>query len=551
MIRNRRAWVWGALLLAAACIAGCTPRQARSACPPAKLCLHYGNASEPLTLDPAKASGTWEQDIIGDLMMGLTQDGPAGEAIPGMASSWETSADGLVWTFHLRKALWSDGAPVTADDFVFGIRRTLDPKTASQYASLLYFIKNAEPVNDGKAPLQALGVTALDPRTLQIRLEHPAPYLIEVAKHQTMFPAPRHAVERWGDNWVAPGRYVSNGPYVLTDWKLGDHVLATKNPRFYDADKVCIDQVFYYPTNDAISAERRVRRGELDLNRDIQSNRIAYLRQPDQMPAYVHTYTYLGVAYLAFNMGPKGVPALRDRRVRMALDMAIDREFLTRKLLRGGQTPAYTFIPPGVVNYVSPKPPVWASWSIERRQAAARRLLLEAGYGPGHRLHLEIKHRNTPDPMLFMPAIQADWRQIGVAATLAQNETQIAYDAYRNRDFQVADAAWIADFNDAMTFLYLQRSSTGAQNYGDYSNPVFDALVNQADHEPDVRRRAADMAAAERIVLDDAAVAPLFFYVNKNLVNPDVTGFVDNLIDWHRARFLCFRDAARRRARLP
>ncbi len=309
------------------------------ACPAGLLCLHEGNGAEPLTLDPAKAQGTWESNIIGDMMIGLTTEDAAGRPIPGMATSWETSPDGLVWTFHLRKAQWSDGEPVTADDFVFGMRRTLDPKTASIYASLLYFIKNAEPVNDGKLPTTALGVRALDPQTLQLTLEHPAPFLLEIAKHQTMFPEPLHVVERYGDAWVQAGHYVSNGPYVLGDWKLGDHILLKKNPKFYDAAHVCIDQVFYYPTVDAISAERRVRRGELDLNRDIQSNRIAFLRKPDEIPAYVHTHTYLGVAYLAFNQGPKGVAALRDRRVRLALDMAIDREFIARKLLRGGQVP--------------------------------------------------------------------------------------------------------------------------------------------------------------------------------------------------------------------
>ena len=526
------------------------PKAHLSPCPAGQLCLHYGNASEPLTLDAAKASGTWEQDVIGDMIMGLTQDAPDGSAIPGMATRWETSPDGLVWTFHLREAQWSDGTPVTADDFVFGLQRTLDPKTASQYAYLLYFLKNAEAVNGGQAPLEALGARALDSRTLQLTLAHPAPYLPEIAKHQTMLPAPRHVVERWGDDWVAPGHYVANGPYVFGEWKLGDHIMVRKNPRFFEADKVCVDQVFYYPTNDAVSAERRVKRGELDLNRDIQSNRIAFLRQPDQIPAYVHTHTYLGVEYLALNQGAKGIAPLRDRRVRLALDMAIDREFITRKLLRGGQVPAYTFVPPGVARYLAARPPVWAGWTLQRRQAAARRLLAEAGYTAVHPLRLEIKHRNTPDPSLIMPAIQADWRQIGVQATLAQNETQIAYDAYRSRDFQVADAAWIADYNDAMSFLELQKSSTGSQNYGDYSNPVFDALLTQADNEPDVGRRAQIMSRAETLMLDDAAVLPVFFYVNKNLVNPDVTGFVDNIVDWHRARFLCFRDADRRRSAL-
>ena len=521
----------------------CTDKgPSRPPCPAGKVCVAVGNGSEPATLDPHKATGTWEDNIISDLLVGLTQDDGVGNAIPGMAERWETSPDGLVWTFHLRDADWSDGVPVTADDFVFSLRRILDPKTASEYASLLYFIKGAQPVNEGKAPPESLGVRAIDAHTLEIRLEHPAPYLPQLAKHQTMYPVARHVVEKWGDAWVQPAHYVTNGPYVLKAWRLGDYVRLVKNPRFYDAKSVCIDEIYRFPTTDAISAERRVKRGELDWNTDIQSNRISFLRK--ELPNYVHIHTYLGVAYLAFN---NHVPALHDRRVRQALDMAIDREFITQKLLRGGQYPAYTFTPPGIANYTSPAPPVWATWPLARRQAEARRLLAQAGYGPGHPLHLEIKHRNSADPMLVMPAIQADWKEIGVDATLAQEEVQIAYADYRVRNFQVADAGWIADFNDAMSFLYLQQSSTGAQNYGDYKNPAFDALLAKADNEPDAAKRAGYLADAERLMLEDAPVAPIYFYVNKNLVNPRITGWVDNIVDHHRARYLCVAGTAERR----
>ncbi|MDR3513473.1 MAG: peptide ABC transporter substrate-binding protein [Caulobacteraceae bacterium] len=531
---------FAALGLSALILAGCKPeRPLRASCPAHSLCLEAGNVSEPVSLDPPKTTGTWEDRIMGDTTIGLTQSSAAGRPVPGMATSWDVSPDGLVWTFHLRKALWSDGVPVTANDFVFSLRRLMDPRTASEYAYLLYFIRNAEAVNEGKAPLSALGVAALDDHTLQLTLTHPVPYLPEIGKHQTFYPTPQHVVERWGDAWSRPEHYVSNGPFKLARWAFGDHITVVKNPLFYDARSVCLDQIDYYPTSDAIAAERRVRRGELDTNADIQSNRIAFLRQPDQIPAYVHTHTYLGVAYLAFNS--RDVAAFRDRRVRLALDMAIDRDFITRKLLRGGQVPAYTFTPPAVANYQPPPPPVWAGWPIERRQAAARALLAQAGYGPGHPLKIEIKHRNSPDPTLFMPAVQADWKAIGVTATLAQEEVQIAYQDYRLRNFQVGDAAWIADFNDAMSFLGLQQSQTGAQNYGDYDNPTYDALLAKADNEPDLGKRAAYLAKAEAIMLADAPVAPVYFYITKNLVNPNVTGFVDNAVDQHRARYLCFK----------
>lgn len=525
--------------VAAISVAACSPKgPSRPPCPAGEVCILAGNVSEPATLDPHKSTGTWEDRIITNLLIGLTDADPEGKAVPGMAERWTTSPDGLVWTFYLRDANWSDGAPVTADDFVFSLRRILLPETASEYASVLYLIKNAQAVNEGRAPKEALGVRAISPKVLEITLNHPAPYLPELAKHHTMFPVPKHLIDKLGDDWVKPGNYLSNGPYILTDWRLGDYVKIVKNPKFYEADKVCVDQIYLYPTPDAAMAERRVARGELDMNGDIQSNRIAFLRET--MPQYVRTHTYLGVTYLAFN---SNVPAFKDKRVRLALNMAIDRDFITQKLLRGGQKSAYTFTPPGVADYEPAKPPEWASWPLEKRQAEARRLLAEAGYGPKNPLKIEIKHRNTPDPMLFMPAVQADWKAIGVDASLAQNEAQIAYAAYRSRDFQVADAAWIADYNDAMSFLYLQQSATGPQNYGDYRNPAYDALLAKADAEPDAKVRAGYLAKAEAIMLDDAPVAPIYFYVNKNLVSPKVTGFVDNIVDQHRARYWCISDA--------
>lgn len=521
---------------------GCGPAKPSvdNDCPAGKICVRAGNGVEVISLDPHKVAGTGDYRVLQDALIGLTMPDANNDVVPGVAERWETSADGLTWTFYLRPSVWSDGVPVTADDFVFSLRRILNPATAAEYASLLYPIKGAQPVNEGRAAPETLGVRAVSPRVLEIRLEHPAPYLLQLAKHQTMFPVPKHVVEKYGAAWARPEHFVSNGPYTIVSWKLGDRIRAVKNPLYWDAGKVCVDQISYYPTTDNITAERQVRNGELDMNADIQSNRIALLRE--KMPGYVRTHTYLGVSYLTYN---NNVLALRDVRVRRALSMAIDREFITQKLMRGGQQPAYTFVPPGVANYQPVKLPDWASWTFERRQAEARRLLAQAGYGPGRPLRIEIKHRNSADPSLIMPAIQADWKAIGVEARLAQNEPQIAYAAYRARDFEVADAAWVADYNDPMSFLYLMNSTTGAQNYGDYKNPAFDALLKKADNEPDAAIRAGYLAQAEATMLADANVAPVFFYVNKNLVSPRVTGWVANLGDVHPAQFLCLKDSAK------
>jgi len=537
------------LILAAvgALLAGCGG-STRPACPAGELCLEFGNTGDLISLDPYKGGTTSELQAVGEFFTPLLDTAPDGEPVPGVATKWETSPDGLTWTFHLRDMVWSDGVPVTAEDFVFGLQRLFDPKTASDQASQIYAIKNSKAVNEGKLPLSAVGASAPDPHTLVITLEHPWPILPYYANSLVMTPTPKHAVEKYGDAWVQPQNYVGNGPYLPVSVKLGDKVVARKNPRYFDAAKICFDQVSFYPTIDAVSAERRVKRGELDVNTRIQSNRVEYLRRPGQMPDYVRVHPWVGVTYLAYNM--RDVPALKDLRVRRALSMAIDREFLTKKLLRGGQQPAYGFVPPGMVDYKDGPRVDWADWPFEKRQAEARRLLAEAGYGPKNPLKIDIKHRNTADPSLVMPAVQADWKSIGVLATLTPNESQIAYEAYRTRDFQVADAGWV-NGNNAMDYLYMQRSDVGTQNYGEYKNPKYDALLDEADQERDLAKRAEILKKAERIILDDAPVTATFFMVNQNLVSPRIVGWVDNSLDTHRIRFMCFKDAAARVAALP
>ena len=524
----------GALTLTASCDSG----SGRAPCPAGKLCLEFGNDVDPTTLDPPLTALTQEDRIMGDLFVGLTQDDPNGVPGPGVATSWETSADGLTWTFHLRKSKWSDGVDVTADDFVYSIRRLMDPKLASDYASLLYVVKNGEAVNAGKLPLTALGVEAPDPLTVRFHLEHPAPYLLYITTHQVLNPVPKHVVEKYGAQWTDPAHWVSNGAYKMTEFKLGDRVHAVKNPYFFDAASVCIDEINYYPTTDSISAERRVKRGELDFNGDIQANRIAFLQKPGEMPDYVKLHTWLGTSYVAFNA--KTVPAFADVRVRQALFMAIDRDFITKKLMRAGQEPANVFVPPGTANYPGGAEPHWTSWSLDRRQAEAKRLLAAAGYGPNHPLKFELKMRNSVDPTLIFPAVQADWKSVGVEAALAPEEGQIAYADYGARNFEMADAAWIADYNDAMTFLSQLKSNAGAQNYSAYANPAFDALLDKADHEVDLQRRGQYLQQAEHMAMEDAAIVPIFHYVSKRLVSPKLTGWVANLADIHRTRYLCF-----------
>lgn len=521
-------------------VAGCAGNKASGArmpCPAGKLCLEWGNTSDPVSLDPHKTQGTWESRIVNDMLIGLTDNDAEGNVIPGMATSWETSPDGLVWTFHLREAKWSDGVPVTGEDFVYALRRIMDPKTAAEYASLLYFIKNGEEVSAGDAPPTALGVEAPDPRTVRITLKHPAPYILQLAKHQTMYPVPRHMVEKYGDKWTDPEHYVSNGPYKLVAWKLGDKVTIEKNPLYWEASTVCIDRVNFYPTEDPGSAERQVRSGELDYQ-GLRLNRIAY--QKREAPEYVHTHIYLGNAYLPLNTGS---PKLRDPRVRKALSMVVDRDFLSHDVMLGiGMESAYNFVPPGIAGYPNPPEPDWAAWPMERRRQEARRLLAEAGYGPKNPLEIEIKQRSM-DVTATQASVQNDWSKIGVKTTIITAETQIAYQYYRTGDFEVGDAGWIADYNDPMSFLYLMHSKTGAMNYGKYANPEYDRLLDLADNEPDPKKRGEILAQAETVMMNDNPAINLYFQIYGNLVSPRLTGYKDNISDTHPSRFMSFKDA--------
>lgn len=523
-----------AAVVIAAGLSACGGGSSRPTCPAGQSCLLYGNQSEPETLDPAKATGIWETRIIGQLSEGLTRRGADGQVVPGVARSWTVSPDGLVWTFKLRDTVWSDGVKLTAADFVFGLRRTLAPQTASQSAFMLYPILNARRVAGGTSPLEALGVEAPAPDTLIIRLEHPLPTLPGWAADRIMRPAPRHAIARLGEAWIQPGQYVGNGPYTLQSWRLGDRILLRRNARYWGAP-ACFEEVAYYPTTDPVTAERQVRAGELDLNMGVQSNRLRYLRRADQLPAYVHAGPTTSMTYLTFNLSD--VPALRDVRIRRALSMSIDRTFITEKLLAGGQVPSTRFLPPGLEDYRSTAQPYWESLSFTARQGEARRLLRMAGYGPGRPLKLVLKHMSGGDVSVVVPSIQADWAAVGVTVTLEQNETQVAYAAYENRDFEVGTAGWISF--DALNFLDLLRASSGGQNYGGYSNPQFDRLVTAAEREPNDSRRRDLMGQAEQIILDDAPIAPLYVGSARNLVSPGLTGWIDNPMDFHPADKLC------------
>ncbi|MFC4724423.1 peptide ABC transporter substrate-binding protein [Glycocaulis abyssi] len=503
--------------------------------------LHRGNMAEPLSLDPHKSSGAWENNIIGDMFIGLFTEDAAGEPIFGMTESYEIAEDGLSWTFTLREAVWSDGEPVTAHDFEFAFQRILDPATLAQYASLLYPIRNAREVNIGELDPSEVGVRAVDDRTLIIELEFPAPYLRGLLTHYTTFPVPRHVVERYGDAWVQPQNIQTNGAYRLAAWRANNYIHLTRNERFWDNENVCIDEVYYYPTVDNAAAERRVRNGELDLITDFAGQSLPFLRQ--QVPDYVRVHPYLGVVYFSFNTT---LEKFSDPRVRNALGMAIDREFIAENILRAGQIPAHSFIPPGVDNYPGTARIGWFDAPVEERRRLARELLEEAGYGPDNPLRFTYTFRATGDNPRIAPVVQQDWQLIAdwVQVDIQVVETQIHYSNLRSSDYELGDGGWIGDYNDAYNFLFLAETESVPMNYTRWSNEEYDTLVAQANRTVDAEERGRLLVEAEQIMLNEMPYIPIVYYVNKSLVNPRVTGWEDNIVHIHRTRWMCFSDLA-------
>ncbi|QSR21586.1 peptide ABC transporter substrate-binding protein [Hyphomonas sp. KY3] len=499
--------------------------------------LRRGISAKVDTLDPNKSSAQWENIIIGDMIIGLTTDGPDGRPVLGMADSYEVSEDGLVWTFTLGDHVWSDGTPVTAGDFVYSLRRIQNPETASQYASLLWLIKNAQKVSSEELPPEELGVKAIDDKTLEITLEYPAPYLLGLLSHYTTYPLPSWAIEAHGDAWIQPENIVVNGPYKLVYWRTGDQLVADKNPTGFGAPEACFDRVVYLELEDLSAVENKISAGELDINNAFDGSR--YTELDAKFPGWLRTTPSLISTYWTFNTT---VEPFDDVRVRKALSMALDREFMVRNVLTQGYLPAYSFVPPGINNYDVSRPSMdWKDTSREDRLAEARSLLEAAGFGPGNPLEFEFIHRSTDDNPKVAPVAQSNWSDIApwVNPTIVKQDTKVLYSRLRTGNFSVADAAWVADFDDPINFLYLLDSNTGQQNYGDYANPEYDALLSQSNQQLDLQMRAEVFAAAEELMLEEYPITPMWFQVTKNMVDPELTGWEENAKDQHRSRFLC------------
>lgn len=494
--------------------------------------LHVGVSGEPGSLDPHFVSGTWENYIVGDLFLGLLTEAADGTAIAGAAESWDINEDGTTYTFHLRRdGRWSDGKPVTAEDFVFAFRRILDPMLAAKYANILYSVKNAEALNSGKLKgMEKLGIKAIDKYTLQITLENPTPYFLVQLTHYTAFPLPKHVVEEFGKEWSKPQNMVSNGAYKLAEWKSQTYIKAVKSETFYDAGNVAIEEVYYYPTEDRSAALKRFRAGELDTNNDIPLEQFEWLKK--NMSDELHVYPRLGIYYYAINQRQE---RFQDKRVRKALALTVDREMLTDKVVTTGVTPAYSFVPP-VENY-SYAELDFKALPKEERIAKAKKLLQEAGYTEENPLKLQISYNTSENHKKIAVAIAAMWKAIGIDVSLLNSEVAVHYNEMEAGNFDISRVGWIADYPDAQNFLMLLQYPN-TLNYGAYHNEKYNEKMEQAAHTVDLKKRAAIMKEAEQMALDDYAVIPIYYYVSKNLVHKNIEGWKPNSTDIHRSRWV-------------
>ena len=501
--------------------------------PPASpVVLRRGNGGDPQTLDPAKADDIHSFRVLTDLFEGLVTLDASGNVVAGAAEKWELSKDGLTYTFQLRQNLvWSNGEPLTADHFVAGFKRTLDPELASTYGFLLHSVRNAEEVALGNLPPSSLGVYAPDPQTLVIELDSSAPHFLAVLAMPVAFPFLADTISG-SDSFADLQQSVSNGPFFLDDWQPGHRIRLQKNPLFHDADSVHIDTVEYYAIQDLLSELNMYRAGELDITASVPGANVEELRV--SRDAELRISPSLAIYYLAFDMSEA---PFDDIALRQALSMAIDRRALVSVIGRGEQ-PAYGLVPDGVSAY-TPSRYDWQLLSDTERQNEARRVFESSPHYGNDSLRLTLTYDTDDIHETVALAVSSMWRDVlGVEVELDKREWQYFLETRGNRDeWQIMRFAWAGDYNHASTFTDILLS-TSPQNLPGYQSRRFDNLVAAALAEQDTNAQAQLLASAEAEMLDDYPIAPLYFYVSKHLVSPAVHGFEQNVLDRHPSRYM-------------
>ena len=492
--------------------------------------LHWGNGTEPQSLDPHIATGVPEHKIISALMEGLVlKDRATLEPKPGVAKSWDISDDGLVYTFHLRdNARWSNGDPHNAHDYVWSWWRALQPALGNLYAYMYFSIDNAKEYYEGEiSDFERVGVKALDDLTLQVTLKNPTPYFLQLLDHYSLYPVHRATVEKFGTadqrgtRWTYEGNLVSNGAFQLLDWKINRRVVVERNPYYWNADQVRLNNIVYYPTENAVTEERMFRAGQLHYSGTVPADKIAAYQDSND-PA-LRISPYLGIYFYRMNVR---IPQLQDKRVRRALGMTIDRDQITKRILKAGQIPAYAMTPPGTMGY-------YPQSDLRFDPSAARQLLADAGYPNGEGFpSTEILYNTSEGHRKIAVAIQQMWKQhLNIDVTLLNQEWKVYLNSEAIGDYQISRAGWIGDYVDPNNFLDMFLCNGGNNRTG-WCNPVYDELILK--HAPEAKtheERLEIFTQAEKMLLADMPVIPIYIYTSNNLVDPSVKNFSGNILN--------------------
>ncbi len=521
-------WRHGILAISIGLMAACTGGSRLS-----KDVLYMGNGSEPKDLDPHVTTGVTEHRIQQNIFEALVSINPQTlEPVPGDAESWTMSKDGKVYTFKIRKdAKWSNGEPVTAHDYVYSWIRLLKPETAAEYAYQGYYLVNGKEFNTGKIkdPSQ-VGVKALDAQTLQVTLVNPTPFFLSLMYHHSFYVVPQKVVEKFGAQWTRPENIVTNGAFKVTKWETNKEIVAVPNPFYWDKGRVTLKEVHFLAVENLDTEEKMFRSGKLNVTYELPLEKIPTWEK-DKTGVYM-AYPYLGTYYFWINTKRKG---LDDKRVRKALNLAIDREQIVKHVTLGHQLPGNMFTPPGTGGY----DPVVKLPTDLSRLAEAKKLLADAGYPGGKGLpSMEILYNTSEGHKKIAEALQQMWKKnLGVEVTLFNQEWKVYLDSMRNGQFALGRQGWIADYNDPTTFLDLLVSDNGNNRSG-WKNVQYDTLIDKAGKEIDKKKRLEYFRQAEEIAMEELPVIPLYIYNRHYLKTLNVEGWYPNIEDHHPLKYV-------------
>ncbi|PIM85480.1 ABC transporter substrate-binding protein [Raoultella planticola] len=491
--------------------------------------LVRNNGSEPASLDPHKVESDVEFNIISDLFEGLVSVSPAGEIEPRLAEKWENK-DNTVWTFHLRPGVtWSDGTAITAQDIVWSWQRLVSPLTASPYSSYPgnMHIANAQEIAEGKKAPETLGVKAVDDATLEVTLTQPNAALLAMLAHPSLVPIDKVLVNRFGEQWTKPEHIVTSGPYKLSAWVVNERIVAERNPRYWDNEHTVINKVTWLPIHSEAADVNRYKAGEIDIVYTVPINQFAQLKKTmgDQLNVSPQLATY----YYEFNTTR---PPFNDPRVRLALNMALDKDIIAEKVLGQGQRPAWLISQPDIGG-VKLQNPDYASWPRDKRIAEAKKLLSEAGYSDSHPLVFNLLYNTSESHQRVAIAASSMWKKnLGVEAKLQNQEWKTMLDTMHTHNFDAVRYAWIADYDDAATFLNNFRTGD-SENTSQYSNPAYDAALKNAAKASDGVARGKYYQQAEDLLAKDVPAVPVYHYVRTHLVKPWVGGFTPDKLGYY------------------